>query len=65
MTKRDIFHIFHKYGELAQVAIKQAYGFVQFHTADACFAALDNEQGAVIRDKKMRKFKSAILLDGH
>ena len=57
MTKRDIFHIFHKYGTLAQIAIKQAYGFVQFETADACFAALDHEQGAVIRDKKMRKSK--------
>jgi len=55
VTKRDIFHIFHKYGTVAQIAIKQAYGFVQFETADACFAALDHEQGSVIREKKMRK----------
>ncbi|KAG0647246.1 putative RNA-binding [Hyphodiscus hymeniophilus] len=53
VTKRDVFHIFHKYGTVAQIAIKQAYGFVQFETADSCFTALDHEQGAVIRDKKM------------
>jgi hypothetical protein len=65
VTKRDIFHIFHRYGKLAQIAIKQAYGFVQFEIADACFAALEHEQGAVIRDKKMRKSNSLKNLDGH
>lgn len=65
VTKRDVFHIFHKYGELAQIAIKQAYGFVQFNTAEACFAALEHEQGAVIRDKKMRKFQSTSPLGGN
>ncbi|KAJ5253163.1 hypothetical protein N7489_003573 [Penicillium chrysogenum] len=40
ITKRDMFHIFHKYGKLAQIAIKQAYGFIQFLEASSCHAAL-------------------------
>ncbi|KAH1290064.1 hypothetical protein KXX33_008835 [Aspergillus fumigatus] len=47
VTKRDLFHIFHQYGKLAQISIKQAYGFIQFVDASACKHALDCEQGAV------------------
>ncbi|KAJ5163739.1 uncharacterized protein N7500_005569 [Penicillium coprophilum] len=47
VTKRDMFHIFHKYGKLAQISIKQAYGFIQFLEASSCHAALGVEQGAV------------------
>jgi hypothetical protein len=65
VTKRDVFHLFHKYGKVAQIAIKQAYGFVQYYTADSCYAALDHEQGAVIRDKKMRKLRNLSFLDSH
>ncbi|KAK0113757.1 hypothetical protein ONS95_014007 [Cadophora gregata] len=53
VTKRDIFHVFHPYGKIAQISIKQAYGFVQFHDSSACFAALDREQGAEVRGKRM------------
>ncbi|KAG9230319.1 hypothetical protein BJ875DRAFT_385419 [Amylocarpus encephaloides] len=53
VTKRDLFHVFHKYGRLAQVSIKQAYGFIQFHEAAACYRALDHEQGAEVRGRKM------------
>jgi RNA recognition motif-containing protein len=60
VTKRDLFHVFHKYGELAQVSIKQAYGFIQFHTAEPCSRALQREQGAEVRGRKMRKLKSTI-----
>jgi hypothetical protein len=55
VTKRDLFHIFHQYGKLAQISIKQAYGFIQFVDASACKHALDCEQGAVIRGRKIRK----------
>ncbi|KAJ5748907.1 uncharacterized protein N7511_010603 [Penicillium nucicola] len=48
VTKRDMFHIFHKYGKLAQISIKQAYGFIQFLEAPSCHAALGVEQGAII-----------------
>lgn len=55
VTKRDIFHVFHPYGRLAQISIKQAFGFVQFLNADDCMRALDSEQGRSIKDKKIRE----------
>ncbi|KAJ5735210.1 uncharacterized protein N7483_000335 [Penicillium malachiteum] len=53
VTKRDMFHIFHQYGKLAQISIKQAYGFIQFLEADACRASLQAEQGALVRGRKI------------
>ncbi|KAL3426272.1 RNA recognition domain-containing protein [Phlyctema vagabunda] len=53
VTKRDLFHVFHKYGRLAQVSIKQAYGFIQFHDTASCYAALTSEQGTEVRGKKI------------
>lgn len=53
VTKRDIFHIFHRFGRLAQISIKQAYGFVQFMDKEACEAALHSEQGGKIKDRNM------------
>ena len=55
VTKRDIFHVFHYYGDLAQISIKQAYGFVQFLRTDDCAKALEAEQGTQIRDKRIRE----------
>jgi hypothetical protein len=49
-----LFHVFHKYGKLAQISIKQAYGFVQFLDANACYQALQAEQGGVVRGRKIR-----------
>ncbi|KAI9822115.1 MAG: hypothetical protein M1832_003117 [Thelocarpon impressellum] len=53
VSKRDLFQIFCKYGKLAQVSIKQAYGFIQFLEAAACQRALQAEQGQSIRGRKM------------
>ncbi|KAJ5792639.1 uncharacterized protein N7503_008617 [Penicillium pulvis] len=53
VTKRDMFHIFHKYGKLAQISIKQAYGFIQFLEAGSCHEALGVEQGALVRGRKI------------
>lgn len=50
-----MFHIFHKYGKLAQISIKQAYGFIQFLEAGSCHAALQVEQGALVRGRKIRE----------
>lgn len=50
-----MFHLFHKYGKLAQISIKQAYGFIQFLEAGACHAALQVEQGALVRGRKIRE----------
>lgn len=53
VTKRDIFHRFYQHGKLAQISIKQAYGFVQFLDSHACYRALQAEQGQVVRGRKM------------
>ncbi|EMD97498.1 hypothetical protein COCC4DRAFT_177120 [Bipolaris maydis ATCC 48331] len=53
VTKRDIFHRFYRHGRLAQISIKQAYGFVQFLDAESCRRALDTEQGQAVRGRKM------------
>lgn len=55
VTKRDLFRLFHKHGRLAQVSIKQAYGFVQFLDQSSCASALRHEQGSSVRGRKMRK----------
>ena len=54
VSKRDIFDIFHCYGRLAQISIKQAYGFVQFMDTEACMTALREEQGGKLKDRNMR-----------
>ncbi len=56
VSKRDVFHVFHRYGRLAQISIKQAYGFVQFYEADACRRALQAEQSHTIRGRRMREY---------
>ncbi|EPE02369.1 rna-binding protein [Ophiostoma piceae UAMH 11346] len=53
VSKRDVFEKFHLYGRLAQVAIKSAYGFVQYHTADEARAAIKNLEGVEIRGRKI------------
>ncbi|KAL6721084.1 nuclear polyadenylated RNA-binding protein 3 [Lecanora helva] len=52
-TKRDIFYVFHKYGRLAQISMKSAYGFVQYHDSNACMSALHSEQGIELRGRKI------------
>lgn len=56
VTKRDIFHRFFRHGKLAQISIKQAYGFVQFLDSSSCYKALHAEQGQAVRGRKMRKW---------
>lgn len=55
VTKRDVFHIFHHYGKIAQISIKQAYGFVQYYSAEACQQALLSQEGTELRGKKIRE----------
>ncbi|KAK2846318.1 hypothetical protein FQN49_005842 [Arthroderma sp. PD_2] len=53
VTKRDLFHLFHMHGKLAQISIKQAYGFIQFLEPDSCRRALQTQQGATVRGRKI------------
>jgi nuclear polyadenylated RNA-binding protein 3 len=62
VTKRDIFHVFHRYGDLAQISIKQAYGFVQFLRPQDCSVAIGREEGRQIRGKKIRKYAGHDLI---
>ena len=55
VSKRDVFQKFSRYGKLAQISIKQAYGFVQFLTVEACARAKEAEQDMQIKGRKMRK----------
>lgn len=52
-SKKEVFDIFAPYGNLAQISLKQAYGFVQYHTAAEGEAALDNLQGIDIKGRKV------------
>ena len=55
VTKRDIFYVFHKYGRLAQISMKSAYGFVQYHDVHSCMRALQSEQSIEIRGRKISR----------
>ncbi|KAG5519742.1 hypothetical protein PMAC_000015 [Pneumocystis sp. 'macacae'] len=53
VTKKDVFRVFYPYGRLGQIALKQAYGFVQFFSSEECQNAINGEQGTMIRGRKM------------
>jgi hypothetical protein len=53
--------MFSRYGRLAQISLKQAYGFVQYHTVAEGQAAMDNLQGIEIRGRKIRKQASLAI----
>ncbi|KAI0010656.1 hypothetical protein F4779DRAFT_279769 [Xylariaceae sp. FL0662B] len=53
VSKKEVFDIFSKYGRLAQISLKQAYGFVQYHTVTEGTAAMDNLQGIEVRGRKI------------
>lgn len=47
--------MFSKYGRMAQISLKQAYGFVQYHTRPEGQAAMENLQGTEVSGRKIRK----------
>ncbi|KAI1870362.1 uncharacterized protein JN550_005290 [Neoarthrinium moseri] len=53
VSKREVFDIFSRYGRLAQISLKQAYGFVQYHTVVEGQAAMDALQGIEISGRKI------------
>ncbi|KAI1759902.1 hypothetical protein GGR53DRAFT_115152 [Hypoxylon sp. FL1150] len=53
VSKREVFDIFVPYGRLAQISLKQAYGFVQYHTLSEGQAAMDNLQGIEVQGRKI------------
>lgn len=55
VSKRDVFDIFHRFGRLAQISLKSAYGFVQYHTVEEGRSALENLQGMEVKGRRIRK----------
>ncbi|KAL6893150.1 hypothetical protein HDV57DRAFT_224593 [Trichoderma longibrachiatum] len=53
VSKRDVFDIFHKYGRLAQISLKSAYGFVQYHTVEEGHNALEHLQGMEVKGRRI------------
>jgi nuclear polyadenylated RNA-binding protein 3 len=54
--KKEVFRLFYPYGRLAQISIKQAYGFVQFYEKADCDTAIQTQQGMVITGRRVRMF---------
>lgn len=53
VSKKEVFDLFSKYGRLAQISLKQAYGFVQYHTLTEGQSAMDHLQGIDVRGRKI------------
>jgi nuclear polyadenylated RNA-binding protein 3 len=60
VSKREVFEIFHPFGRLAQISLKSAYGFVQYHTAEEGNRAMANLQGMEVKGRRIRKFAHRI-----
>lgn len=53
VPKKEVFDVFSPYGRLAQISLKQAYGFVQYHKVSEGQAATDALQGVEICGRKI------------
>ena len=61
VSKRDVFDLFHRFGRLAQISLKSAYGFVQYHTVEEGQRAMENLQGIEIKGRRIRESTSFAL----
>jgi hypothetical protein len=52
--------VFHRFGRLAQISLKNAYGFVQYHTIAEGHAAMQGAQGIELGGRRIRKCLSFI-----
>ncbi|KAI1259691.1 hypothetical protein F5Y18DRAFT_289699 [Xylariaceae sp. FL1019] len=53
VSKREVFDIFSPFGRLAQISLKQAYGFVQYHTMAEGQAAMSSLQGIKVKGRQI------------
>ncbi|KAK8126874.1 Nucleotide-binding- alpha-beta plait [Apiospora kogelbergensis] len=53
VSKREVFDIFSRFGRMAQISLKQAYGFVQYHDVAEGKAATENLQGVEVGGRKI------------
>jgi nuclear polyadenylated RNA-binding protein 3 len=61
VSKREVYDVFSKFGRLAQISLKNAYGFVQYHTIAEGNAAMQNAQDMEMGGRKIRKHSSQRL----
>ncbi|KAK4100386.1 hypothetical protein N658DRAFT_101868 [Parathielavia hyrcaniae] len=52
-SKREVFDVFHRFGRLAQISLKSAYGFVQYHTVAEGHAAMQGAQGIELGGRRI------------
>jgi hypothetical protein len=45
ISRPELAQIFAKYGNIHEISLKNAFGFIQFETTEACQSAIANEQG--------------------
>lgn len=55
VSKQEVFAVFSKFGRLAQISMKSAYGFVQYHTVAEAQAALEACQDMEFGGRRIRK----------
>ncbi len=55
VSKREVFDVFHQFGRLAQISLKSAYGFVQYHTIAEGHAAMQGAQGIELGGRRIRE----------
>ncbi|KAK5661720.1 hypothetical protein OQA88_9820 [Cercophora sp. LCS_1] len=53
VSKREVFDVFSRFGHLAQISLKNAYGFVQYHTISEGQAAMQGAQGIEMGGRKI------------
>ena len=61
VSKRDVWDLFHPCGRLAQISLKNAYGFVQYHTLPDAETAMKTLQGAEVKGRKIRTSITTLL----
>lgn len=62
VSKRDVFDLFHRFGRLAQISLKSAYGFVQYHTIEEGRRAMEHLQGIEIKGRRIRESFLTVML---
>lgn len=53
IEKWQLYRIFSIYGPIAQISMKNAYGFVQFKSPESCTKAIEHDQGLPIRGNSL------------
>ena len=61
VSKRHIFDVFSRYGRLAQISMKNAYGFVQFIDPGCSNRAMQAEEGTELGGRKIRMRRNSEL----